>query len=227
MWDVGACGSSSRNHPVALERETSAEDDTTTPEREAYYAERAAEPIGARQVEKHGKLWPPYPRPTGPANLPSHLYHAAHYWPHPYTCQDRDYVRSISAAQTSNGWVTMTTLYDYHFDDSQKLNDSGRMQLRWILENAPTQHRYAFVQAGIDNATSQTRLEAVKSEATQLVGADQVPPVLVRVTSPLGRPAEEVDSIRRKERESILKPRITPPIGTNNIGTQAAGGAPM
>ena len=30
MWDVGACGSSSRNHPVALERETSAEDDTTT-----------------------------------------------------------------------------------------------------------------------------------------------------------------------------------------------------
>lgn len=191
-------------------------------EREAYYAARAEEPIGARQVEKHGKLWPPFPRATGPANLPSHLYHAEHYWPHPYTCQDRDYVRSISAAQTSNGWVTMTTLYDYHFDEKHQLNESGRMQLRWILENAPAKHRYAFVQAGIDNATSQFRMAAVKNEATQLVGADQAPPVLIRVTSPLGRPAEEVDAIRRMERETMVSPRITPPIGTNNLGASEA-----
>lgn len=194
-------------------------------EREAYYAQRAWEPIGARQVEKKGKLWPPFPRSTGPANLPSHLYHAAHYWPHPYNCQDREYVRTISAAQTSNGWVTMTTLYDYHFDDAQHLNEAGRIQLRWILENAPNRHRYAFVQAGIDNANSQSRLASVKSEATLMVGADQVPPVLIRVTSPLGRPAEEVDEIRRLERKSILKPQITPPIGNNNLGaSQSSGG---
>ena len=194
-------------------------------EQDAYYAQRAYDPIGARQVEKHGKLWPPFPRSTGPANLPSHLYHAEHYWPYPYACQDRDYVRAISSAQTSNGWVTMTTLYDYHFDDSHKLNESGRMQLRWILENAPARHRYAFVQAGIDNATSQSRLASVKNEATQLVGADQIPPVLIRVTSPLGRPAEEVDAIRRKERETIVNPRITPPIGTNNLGASQASGS--
>ena len=194
-------------------------------EQDAYYAQRASDPIGARQVEKHGKLWPPFPRSTGPANLPSHLYHAEHYWPYPYACQDRDYVRAISSAQTSNGWVTMTTLYDYHFDESHKLNESGRMQLRWILENAPARHRYAFVQAGIDNATSQSRLASVKNEATQLVGADQIPPVLIRVTSPLGRPAEEVDAIRRKERETIVNPRITPPIGTNNLGASQASGS--
>lgn len=191
-------------------------------EKEAYYADRATEPVGARQVEKQGKLWPPYPRARGPANLPSHIYHAEHYWPHPYTCQDRDYVRSFSAAQTSNGWVTVTTLYDYHFDDTQQLNESGRLQLRWILENAPPKNRFAFVQAGIDNATSQSRLSAVKNEATHLVGADQAPPVLIRVTSPLGRPAEEVDAIRRRERETIVAPRITPPIGTNNIGASEA-----
>ena len=133
-----------------------------------------------------------------------------------------DYVRALSAAQTSNGWVTMTTLYDYHFDDSQLLNESGRMQLRWILENAPARHRYAFVQAGIDNATSQSRVVAVKNEATLLVGADQAPPVLLRVTSPLGRPAEEVDEIRRMERKTMVNPRITPPIGTNNIGASKA-----
>lgn len=194
-------------------------------EREAYYAARACDPIGSRQIYKHGKLWPPTPRPTGPANLPSHIYHAEHYWPHPYNCQDSDYVRSLSAAQVSNGWVTMTTLYDYHFDETQQLNESGRMQLRWILENAPTRHRFAFVQAGNDSVSSEIRLAAVKANASQLVGPDQIPPVLVRVTSPLGRPAEEVDDIRRLERKSIFKPIITPPIGTNTIGTSAASGS--
>ena len=194
-------------------------------EREAEYAERACDPIGARQVTKHGKQWPPYPRPTGPANLPSHLYHAAHYWPHPYNCQDREYVHSLSAAQVSNGWVTMTTLYDYHFNsDMHQLNASGRMQLRWILENAPARHRYVFVQAATDQATSELRVAAAKNEIITLIGDDQAPPVLVRITSPVGRPAEELDNIRRKERESIVNPRITPPIGTNNIGSSSASG---
>ena len=191
-------------------------------EREAYYASRAGEPIGAKQVEKHGKLWPPFPRATGPANLPSHIYHAEHYWPHPYNCQDRDYVNSLSAAQTNNGWVMMTTLYEYHFDETQHLNAAGRLQVRWILENAPAKHRYAFVQAGNDRAGSEARLAAVKKEALELVGEEQVPPVLIRVTSPLGRPAQEVDSIRELELKSILKPQITPPIGTNAIGTSKA-----
>ncbi len=195
-------------------------------EKEAEYAERACDPIGARQVTKHGKEWPPFPRPTGPANLPSHLYHAAHYWPHPYNCQDREYVRSLSAAQVNNGWVTMNTLYDYHFEpDTQQLNASGRMQVRWILENAPARHRYVFVQAAADQSESEARAAMAKNEAIALVGEAQVPQVLVRVTSPVGRPAEELDVIRRLERESTLKPRITPPIGTNSIGTSNASGS--
>ena len=212
--------------PLPWERNASPRMTQRRSEHEAMYAERACDPIGARQVTKKGKQWPPYPRPTGPANLPSHLYHAAHYWPHPYNCQDREYVRSLSGAQTSNGWITMTTLYDYHFDpDTHQLNASGRMQVRWILENAPARHRYTFVQRGIDQAASEVRLAAVKNEAVLLVGEEQAPPVLLRITSPLGRPAEEVDALRRKERDTIVNPRITPPIGTNNIGaSQASGG---
>ncbi len=194
-------------------------------EREARYAERACDPIGARQKYKHGKLWPPFPRPTGPGNLPSHVYHAEHYWPYPFVCQDQEYVHAISGAQISNGWVTMTTLYDYHFDlETHQLNVAGRMQLRWILENAPPRHRYTFVQSGINNATSESRLQAVRTELTQLVSADLVPPVLLRVTSPLGRPAEEIDAIRRKDRLTIVEPRITPPIGNNNFGGSQASG---
>lgn len=194
-------------------------------ERESFYASRACDPIGARQVYKKGKNWPPYPRPTGPANLPSHLYHAEHYWPFPYACQDRDYVKSLSGAQVSNGWVSMTTLYEYHFDpDTHQLNPSGRMQLRWILENAPQRHRYAFVQSGSDETCSETRIVAVRNEAAQLVGPDLVPPVMLRITSPLGRPADEIDAVRRKDRETMLEPRITKPIGNNDIGASEASG---
>ncbi len=192
-------------------------------EQESEYADRACDPIGARQVTKHGKQWPPYPRPTGPANLPSHLYHAAHYWPYPYTCEDREFVRALSGAQVSNGWITMTTLYDYHFEpDTHQLNPSGRMQVRWILENAPARHRYIFVQAAVDQSASETRVAMAKNEAVALIGDEQVPPVLIRVASPVGRPAEEIDVIRRLERESTLKPRITPPVGTATSGSAAA-----
>ena len=30
-----------------------------------WYAAEAGEPVGARQKLKYGKMWPPYPRPTG------------------------------------------------------------------------------------------------------------------------------------------------------------------
>ena len=192
-------------------------------EREAEYAERACEPIGSKQFTKHGKQWPPYPRPTGPANPPSHLYHAAHYWPHPYTCEDREYVRALSGAQVSNGWVTMTTLYDYHFEpNTHQLNPSGRMHVRWILENAPARHRYIFVQAAVDQAGSETRVVTAKNEAVALVGDEQIPPVMIRVASPVGRPAEEIDAVRRLERESTLKPRISPPVGGGTAGSAAS-----
>ncbi len=194
-------------------------------EREAYYAERACDPIGAKQVYKKGKQWPPFPRPQGPANLPSHLYHAEHYWPHPYNCQDREYVHALSNAHVNNGWVTMTTLYDYHFEpDTHQLNTSGRTHIRWILENAPSKNRYIFVQATFDDATTAVRQSATKVEAVSLCGIQPVPPVLVRVTSPLGRPAQEIDAIRRKELETIEKPRITSPIGSNNFGAAEASG---
>ena len=117
----------------------------------------------------------------------------------------------------------MTTLYDYHFEpDTHQLNPSGRMHVRWILENAPPRHRYIFVQAAVDQAGSETRVVTAKNEAVALVGDEQIPPVMVRVASPVGRPAEEIDTVRRLERESTLKPRITPPIGGGTAGSAAS-----
>src|SRR5690606_37667776 len=80
-------------------------------------------PIGAEQKCRHGQLWPPYPRPQDNAGFWAH-YHAAHYWPHPYNCWDRSWVKQTLAIQNANGWAQCTTLCAQHFDpETHMLND--------------------------------------------------------------------------------------------------------
>jgi len=189
---------------------------------EEWWALEAQKPVGARQLEKRGKVWPPYPRPAddGGQQL-SHEYHAAHYWPWPYFCDDRRYVRSLSDTQIGVGWMTETTLYSYHFaEETNLLTDAGRLHLRWVIENAPPQHRAVYVQAAESADASQARLAAVQKSAAEFAASGSVPPITLRVTSPLGRPALEVDAIRRAEIGSIPEPRI--PIEAQATGTSAS-----
>jgi hypothetical protein len=170
---------------------------------------KSAEPIGARQKYKYGKYWPPFGRPVGEPQAASHIYHASHYWPYPYIAQDRQYVKNLSQLQVSAGWVKETTLYGYHFDaQTNELNRSGKLHLQWIVENAPERHRFAFVQSGFSKKVSESRTASVRKVSIALVGEENIPPIVLRVTSPTGRPALEVDSIRRTELETLPVPRI-------------------
>lgn len=192
---------------------------------EEWYAREAQTPVGQRQVYKKGKLWPPFPRPTGKEQQFSHKYHAAHYWPYPYSLDDRAYVRNVSAMQTDNGWITATTLYDYHFeDDTQELNHAGRMQLRWILESAPIPRRTIHVQYGTTPEITERRLMAARQDAALIVGPEAVPPILVRITSPYGRPASEIVAIRRAELDSLPAPRIAYGTGSGSGSSGGGGG---
>lgn len=192
---------------------------------EEWYAREAQTPVGQRQVYKKGKLWPPFPRPTGKEQQFTHKYHAAHYWPYPYSLDDRTFVRNVSAMQIDNGWVTATTLYDYHFeDDTYELNHAGRMQLRWILESAPVQRRTIFVQYGMSPEITERRLMSARQDASLLVGPEAVPPILVRVTSPYGRPASEIVDIRRAEIKSLPAPRIAYGTGSGSGSSGGGGG---
>jgi hypothetical protein len=172
--------------------------------------EHADSPVGTRQVYKHGKQWPPYPRPTGPEQPKWHQYHAAHYWPLPYVCADRAYVYEITQAQVNKGWETETTLYEYHFlEDNQSLDRSGRMRVEWILRHVPAPHRVIWVQTGDTPETSQIRLAAVQTAVSEMIGdSGDVPPIMLRVATPVGRPAIEIDMIRKSELSTIPEPRI-------------------
>ena len=170
---------------------------------------RAQEPVGCRQLDCKGKQWPPYPRPVGPEAPWAHIYHAEHYWPWPYICTDRQVVLDMSRVQEANGWLCETTLYDYHFNpESNELTVPGKLQLKWILENVPPSYRAVWVQQAEDPKVSQQRLTNVRTVASRLMSQNNLPTIAFRPATAPGRPAIEVDSIRRKELETIPSPRI-------------------
>ena len=189
----------------------------------AWYAERANDPPGTRQVESHGKLWPPYPRPVGPKQTKVHRFHYAHYWPYPHNQEDECYTRSLLDQQAACGWVTATTLHDYHFNtENQQLTDGGRTHLLWIATAVPAQHRTVYMSQGTSAEMARMRAEATEEFFREMAIANP-PAVVARPDFFEGRPAVEVDRIRQLELLSIPKPRLFY-IGSATAGAGAGGG---
>ncbi len=174
-----------------------------------YYDYYSNQPVGTRQVWRYGKLWPPFPRPTGNKLPWKQRYHAAHYWPYPYMCQDREVVRTFIQTHVDNGWILQTTLYDYHFnEETSELNQAGVTHLRWILGNAPEQYRTCWVQTGPTPAISELRVASVQAAAAEMVGPENIPQVALRADSPNGLPAQHIDTQYRKYLSTMREPRI-------------------
>lgn len=198
---------------------------TTNPLRrfsEDYQEEHAGLPIGARQKCKHGKLWPPFPRPAGEEPSGIHNMHAAVYWPWPYMCQDRQSVNEFIQTTTDNGWVEQTSLYHYHFEEETgQLTAAGLSHLQWILQSVPPQYRTVYVETGL-NAVGEQRVNTVQLAAASMVGNENVPPILLHTNSPLGTPAQQIDLQYRSWMNTLPEPRIQYeelPTGTSAGGT--------
>jgi hypothetical protein len=188
------------------------------PGSDEWWAEKAQLPVGTRQRVHHGKVYPPFPRPTGEKQQWSHKFHAAHYWPLPYVCADRDLVSNIWNEQIANGWTEATTLFDYHFEtETQELTHPGLMQLQWIMAHAPETRRMVFVQSTHDAVPDEIRLSVVRNAVQQCTGIGIPPTVLIRYTSAVGRPAIELQMIRENEIATTPVPRISPAISVGGI----------
>ena len=222
---VAIAGSTILSGCVALRRNT---DKVSAHEKgsKAWWAERANDPIGGRQKLHHGKLYPPFARPTGPEQQLSHTFHAAHYWPHPYCEQDRVFVENIYNDQIANGWNDATTVYEYHFDPTtHELTQPGQNHIRWMMEQAPPSRRVAYVQSTYDNAIDQVHLAAVRLAVNHFTGnGTTIPPVVLRHCSPNGRPAEEIQAIRTAELNAIVAPTISGAIQGAGGGGGGGGG---
>ena len=184
-----------------------------------YYEMHAGDPVGQRQVYKYGKLWPPQPRAMGEPATCVHRYYASHYWPYPYNLMDRADVNAVSDAQIMNGWIAATTFYSYHFDgETNVLNSAGRAQLEWLMGSVPVEHRRAFVATTGDSTKNNLRIMQMQSAVAELVGDAGSLPIALRVSTPTGRPAEEVENIFQQRIDNMDSPIIpyAAPTSTGN-----------
>jgi hypothetical protein len=170
---------------------------------------RSSEPYGQRQVYRYGKVWPPEPRAVGPNQTCVHRFHAAHYWPYPYTAMDQADVNLASDLQIGNGWLSLCTFYPYHFDPvTNELNSSGLKHLQWLLSSVPLEQRQAFVAMSNDRSLNDRRMSSVQESVATMLGDAQSLPVALRVSSQIGRPASEIDAIFKQRLENMDSPVI-------------------
>ncbi len=193
---------------------------------DAWWAQKAQIPPGVKRKCKKGKVWPARPRPSGEGQQFTHTFHSALYWPLPYVCQDREYVRNIMEVQKTNGWTEETTLYDRHFDDvDETLTRQGRLHLLRILEITPQRRRAVYVQSTRDPNIDAIRLANVETTITELTNGEETVPVTVRSGREYSRPASEVQIINDLYNASIPTPRLSG-AGAAAGGGAAAGAAP-
>lgn len=139
-------------------------------------------------------------------------------WPQPFTCPDRQAVREPFAIMVSNGWTRQNTVGDYHFEPgASELTEAGKLKVRWIALEAPSQHRAVFVQRSTDPELTRQRMAAVERFVASLTAdGSPAPPVLLGDGPPAGWPADRVDTIGRKFQSSTPDPRLPTPQGETN-----------
>ena len=193
----------------------------------AYGLDHAEGPPGDRQVERCGKLWPPFPRPVGKKARCVDQFHYTHYWPYPHTGEDQNSVRNAWNLQASNGWVEGTTLFSYHFNkENNQLNSAGVAHLEYILFRVPTQYRTAFIQMTNSAQADQARVANVQASAASMLQDASLPPIALRRARSYGANAEEVDMISRKFLLGTPTPRLGGNAGSaTGAGTTGQGGA--
>jgi hypothetical protein len=111
-------------------------------------------------------------------------------WPCPYICYDRAAANAPYPAMIENAWRRQNLLGDYHFGaDGMQLTETGQTKVRWILTEAPLQHRTVFVHRGETPQQTAGRLNAVKEYALKVAPEGGAANVLESNLSPLGYPA--------------------------------------
>ncbi len=130
-------------------------------------------------------------------------------WPEPFLRPDRHAARAPLAVMVSNGWRRQNLLADHHFiERGAKLTEAGRMKIRWILTEAPQQHRTVYVQRADDPQVTAARIDNVQQVAAQLVPEGALPLVLETSIPVRGWPAARADMIGRKFEASTPEPRL-------------------
>lgn len=139
-----------------------------------------------------------------------HDYRMNRDWPYQYVEADRAAAKAPFAQLMANGWRKQHTLGDqYFFEDTNELTEAGRLKVHFILTVAPIHRRTIYV---FDNRSGDEvltgRLQAVHTYAAQILPPGHAADVETTVIPDFGSPAEYIDSVGRKYRDTTPDPRL-------------------
>lgn len=145
-------------------------------------------------------------------------------WPQPFVCPDRQAVRAPFAIEVANGWRLQNLMGDHYFDaNTGELTEAGRLKVRWITFEAPSQHRVIYVHVAATAEETAARMNAVQSYVAQLMPQGVLPSIFESRVSDDGSPADQVETISRKFQATTPPPRLPPKDsggGSGSGGTQ-------
>ena len=130
-------------------------------------------------------------------------------WPEPFVCPDRQLVREPFITMVANGWQRQNTLSDDYFQPgTHVLTPAGKNKVRWILTEAPENHRILYVYRAIRPEDTAKRISEVQKLAQQFMPEGEPPTVLQTNIRAKGWPAQQVDHVNRKFIETMPPPRL-------------------
>ncbi|OHB72071.1 MAG: hypothetical protein A2V70_20890 [Planctomycetes bacterium RBG_13_63_9] len=130
-------------------------------------------------------------------------------WPKPFNRSDVDSVQAPFALMVANGWRSQNMLAEHHFAaGSGELTEAGRLKVRWIVAEAPQQHRIIYVHRADSFEATAARVDHVQQLAARLVPEGPLPPVIETGAIEPRWSAAEVDIVDRKFLDTIPDPRL-------------------
>jgi hypothetical protein len=147
-------------------------------------------------------------------------------WPEPFNAPDRVAVRAPFAAMIVNGWRRQNLISSHYFDSNTgTLNEAGVLKIRWIINEAPQQHRIVYVRTADTQDETARRLAVVQEKVVQLTPPDTVAvPILVTAISDEGWSAERAEAITRSYQKSAPTPRLSSSTGSSTGGSSMGTG---
>jgi len=111
-------------------------------------------------------------------------------WPEPFLRPDRLAVRAPFVIMVNNGWRRQNMLAEHHFEEGAgTLNQAAELKIRWIMTEAPRQHRTIYVRRANTPELTAARIAAVQEYAVQFAEEGQLPTVLETNLDAAGWPA--------------------------------------
>ena len=130
-------------------------------------------------------------------------------WPEAFLPADRHAIRAPFVVMVNNGWRRQNLVADHHFEEgTTTLNRAGQLKVRWVMTEAPRQHRIVYVRRAATPEDTAARIAAVEQCAGQFAEEGEVPTVLETNVDTSGWPATRVDMIDRRWLDSAPDPRL-------------------